>query len=117
MIGIDGKVFFCDAMQSCPQPSHCEENSRCCGIKKSAKEKELVNHPDHYGGGDNTYEVIKVLRAWATPDEFYGWLKLTILKYQGRLGKKDLTEIEIGKMIWYMNYLKDWVKETRYKPK
>jgi hypothetical protein len=28
-----------------------------------------VNHPNHYGG-DTTYEVIKVLRAWLTPDEF-----------------------------------------------
>lgn len=25
---------------------------------------ETVNHPDYYGGEDNTYEAIKVIDAW-----------------------------------------------------
>ena len=25
---------------------------------------EQVNHPQHYGGEDNTYEAIKVIDAW-----------------------------------------------------
>ena len=26
--------------------------------------KEMVNHPDHYGGKENPYEAIKVILAW-----------------------------------------------------
>ena len=26
--------------------------------------KEMVNHPNHYGGEDNIYEAIKVIDAW-----------------------------------------------------
>jgi len=26
--------------------------------------KEQVNHPNHYGGKDNKYEVIKVIDEW-----------------------------------------------------
>jgi hypothetical protein len=26
--------------------------------------KENVNHPNHYGGAENTYEAIKVIEAW-----------------------------------------------------
>lgn len=26
--------------------------------------KELVNHPEHYGGAENPYEAIKVIEAW-----------------------------------------------------
>jgi hypothetical protein len=25
---------------------------------------EAVNHPEHYGGSDSTYESIKVIEAW-----------------------------------------------------
>ena len=28
--------------------------------KKGMKNKEMVEHPDHYGGKDNPYEVVKV---------------------------------------------------------
>lgn len=27
-------------------------------------EKEMVNHPQHYGGASNPYEAIKVIDAW-----------------------------------------------------
>lgn len=26
---------------------------------------EQINHPKYYGGGDNPYEAIKVIEAWA----------------------------------------------------
>ena len=31
---------------------------------------ENVNHPAHYGGADNLYEVIKVLYAWKLDTNF-----------------------------------------------
>lgn len=46
---------------------------------------ETVNHPDHYGG-DNVYEVIKVLEAWGLNENARLW---NAVKYIARAGKKD----------------------------
>jgi hypothetical protein len=74
---------------------------------------EMVNHPLHYGG-DTLYEVIKVLEAWLTPDEFVGWLKGTIIKYQARAGKKGAPLRDCEKAAWYATYLAEYMNR---KPK
>ncbi|NDB29731.1 DUF3310 domain-containing protein, partial [archaeon] len=48
--------------------------------------KEQVNHPDHYGGEDNPYEVVKVAESWGVDKDAY---LFNVLKYIGRSGKKD----------------------------
>lgn len=48
--------------------------------------KDQVNHPSHYGGGDNTYEVIKVCEAWGLDKDAY---LFNVIKYVARAGKKD----------------------------
>jgi hypothetical protein len=50
---------------------------------------EAVEHPAHYGGGDNPYEVIKVLRAWGLEGHALLW---NAVKYIARAGKKDPTK-------------------------
>mgnify|MGYP003559216984 FL=1 len=55
-------------------------------MKVGAATKEAVNHPDHYGGPDNPYEVIKVLRAWGLEADALLW---NTVKYIARAGKKD----------------------------
>jgi hypothetical protein len=72
---------------------------------------EAVNHPDHYGGADNPYEVIKVLEAWLTREEFIGALKFNIIKYNARALKKN-GEQDYAKAAWYSAYLDDFVKRT-----
>lgn len=62
---------------------------------------EAVDHPDHYGG-DTTYETIKVLEAWLSPDEFRGFLRGNTLKYLSRLGKKDEALQDAKKAAWYL---------------
>jgi len=47
-------------------------------------DKEMVNHPNHYGGKDNQYEAIKVIDAW----ELDFCLGNTV-KYISRAGKKN----------------------------
>jgi hypothetical protein len=66
-------------------------------VKKDMK--ETVNHPDHYGGGDNPYEVIKVIRAWDL-----GFSLGNSVKYIYRAGIKDpSTKVEdLKKAIWYI---------------
>ena len=45
--------------------------------------KEMVNHPSHYGGSENVYEAIKVIEAWDL-DFHLG----NTVKYISRAGKK-----------------------------
>ena len=54
--------------------------------------KEQIDHPNHYGGKDNVYEVIKVCEAWGLDKDAY---LFNVVKYVARAGKKNLdTEIE-----------------------
>jgi hypothetical protein len=60
---------------------------------------EAVDHPAHYGGADNVYEVIKVIEAWQL-DFCTG----NAVKYLSRAGKKDPTKTieDLKKSIWYI---------------
>lgn len=69
--------------------------------------KDMVNHPAHYGGKDNPYEVIKVLEKWLTPEEFRGFLKGNVIKYNARANKKNRLE-DYKKAAWYADYLKKY---------
>jgi hypothetical protein len=70
---------------------------------------EPVNHPAHYGGEDNPYEVIKVLENWLTPEEFVGALKFNIIKYQARANHKAGAQ-DYAKSAWYANYLSEYLR-------
>jgi len=60
---------------------------------------EYVNHPQHYGGGENTYEVIKVIEA-LDMDFHLG----NTFKYIARAGKKgtDKELQDLKKALWYL---------------
>ena len=62
--------------------------------------KEMVNHPNHYGGVDNPYEAIKVIEAW----DLYFHLGNTV-KYISRAGKKhqDKELEDLLKAKWYLD--------------
>jgi hypothetical protein len=62
-------------------------------------EKEMVNHPEHYGGKNNVYEAIKVINAWGYDKDFYLG---NAVKYLSRAGKKDDTIQDLRKAIWYI---------------
>jgi len=79
--------------------------------KPQQKPKEMVNHPQHYGG-DTTYECIKVLKAWMSPDEYRGFLRGNAIKYLCRTGKKDEAAQECNKAIWYINKLVEDLKNA-----
>ena len=59
--------------------------------------QEMVNHPAHYGGGDNPYEAIKVIEAWGL-DFCLG----NTVKYISRAGKKDNVLQDLRKALWYL---------------
>ena len=63
--------------------------------------KEMVNHPNHYGGEDNIYEAIKVIDAWEL-----GFSLGNTVKYISRAGKKNPgKELEdLKKAKWYLDH-------------
>ena len=62
----------------------------------------MINHPSHYGGEQNVYEVIKVCEAWELDKDAY---LFNVVKYVARAGKKDKAkEIEdLKKALWYLD--------------
>jgi hypothetical protein len=61
--------------------------------------KEMVNHPEHYGGSENVYEAIKVIENWDL-DFHLG----NTVKYISRAGKKDNDKElqDLKKAQWYL---------------
>lgn len=59
---------------------------------------EKVNHPEHYGGGDNPFEAIKVILAWGL-----GFCLGNAVKYICRAGKKEDALEDLKKAAWYLN--------------
>jgi len=66
-------------------------------IDGDTPKKELVNHPQHYGGKDNPYEAIRVIENWNL-----GFCLGNTIKYISRAGKKDDTVQELEKALWYL---------------
>lgn len=58
-----------------------------------------VDHPAHYGGADNPYEVIKVAEAWGFDQDAY---LFQVLKYIGRPGKGNYLE-DLKKARWFLD--------------
>jgi hypothetical protein len=67
-----------------------------------SEDKEMVHHPDHYGGKDNVYEVVKVCEAWDLDKDAYIF---NVVKYVARAGKKDTDKElqDMKKALWYLN--------------
>jgi hypothetical protein len=66
--------------------------------------RELVNHPDHYGGADDPYEAIKLIEHFNL-----GFHDGNALKYLLRWNKKHETREEqledLEKCRWYIDRL------------
>jgi|TARA_R110000822_G_scaffold142975_1_gene281143 hypothetical protein len=73
---------------------------------------DIVNNPPHYKKG---IETIKIIRAKLTDQEFKGYLKGTIMKYNTRLGLKGSKQDEVddaGKLRWYAQELEDFLNDS-----
>lgn len=64
--------------------------------------KEMVNHPSHYGGKNNPYEVVKIAEGTGLDKDAY---LFNVLKYIVRSGKKDpAKEVEdLKKALFYLD--------------
>lgn len=66
-------------------------------------ELDNINHPSHYTTGG--MEVIDILKAKLTPDEFKGYCKGNVLKYLFRAEYKGKEKEDYQKAKWYLERL------------
>lgn len=62
-----------------------------------------VNRPAHYTAG--SIECIDYMQDVLTPDEFRGYLRGQVIKYQHRLMAKGNPAQDAAKLAWYANRL------------
>lgn len=89
-LGAEGVVTFDTESGNSARPGH-----------------DPVNSPSHYTSGG--IETIDYLAAKLSPDEFSGYCRGNALKYLSRLGKKGDYAEDLGKAIWYLNCLSDYL--------
>jgi len=73
---------------------------------------DKINSPKHYTIGG--IETIDFMKAKSTPEEFHGYLRLTVLKYLSRGPYKEDALEDYKKARWFLNRLievLDHVKE------
>jgi hypothetical protein len=68
--------------------------------------KEMVNHPEHYGGSENVYEAIKVIEHYKMD-----FVEGNVLKYLLRYKKKNGLE-DLKKSLWYLEWLINTYKQN-----
>jgi len=61
--------------------------------------KDMVNHPTHYGGKDNPFEVIKIIDHYNLPFSL-----ANTLKYILRSDKKGNKLEDLKKAAWYLQH-------------
>ena len=79
-------------------------------VRKVEAKKDPVNHPEHYTQGD--IECIDAIRSQSTPEEFQGFLRGQITKYNWRLGLKGNALEDAQKTQWYLNKLIELLEEN-----
>lgn len=64
--------------------------------------QDIINSPIHYA--DSTIECIDAMEAMMTPEQFIGYLRGNVFKYQWRYEKKNGIE-DLKKAQWYLDKL------------
>lgn len=70
---------------------------------------DMVNHPPHYTQGG--IECIDAISAQLTRDEYIGYLRGCIAKYNWRMLAKGSATENNEKLIWYANRLRGVLSE------
>jgi hypothetical protein len=106
-------------------PTHCELHDGACPLPeeplphvytwghpptwipnveiKTEKQFDPVERPSHYNQGE--IECIEAMEAMLTREEFIGYLRGTVFKYNWRCRSKQSTLQDLEKGQWYLNRL------------
>lgn len=79
--------------------------------KKAQPTVDMVNHPPHYADTENGIECIDAIRAALGREQFIGFLRGQVIKYQWRLGKKGDPVEDNDKGQWYAAKLAEVLAE------
>jgi Protein of unknwon function (DUF3310) len=79
------------------------------GKENDKKQPDMVNSPPHYTHGG--IETIAYIRAKLSPEEYIGYLRGNIEKYNSRIGLKDDAAQDSGKILWYATELNRFLTE------
>ena len=79
-------------------------------MEKDVKSMESEYYDKHY---QSLYQPIEFMQENLTHVEFIGFLKGNIIKYVGRLGRKDEPSKEVAKIKRYIQWLEKAVKNER----
>lgn len=77
--------------------------------------KEMVNHPAHYGGGNDPYEAIKVIDAWGASFSIGSALKY-MKRYTLKSGTIEGAIEDLEKAVWYIQHEIESLEEQRGNP-
>ena len=98
--------------KGCPFEEECENSSGCdkefveflkVFVEKNSVTPDNVNSPNHYKLTGLDVEVIDVIRASMTEEEFKGYCKGNVIKYVTRENKKNGME-DLRKAKKYLEY-------------
>lgn len=90
--------------------SHMEDTEQDNAPKFSINIHDPVDNPAHYTSADNGIECIDAIEAALGREQFIGFLRGQVIKYQWRMGKKDNAMQDNDKSIWYANKLAEIMK-------
>lgn len=90
------------------QPSPWTEEPDGRAFNPLGDSPDIINNPSHYNR--NGIEIINVLKAFLTPEEYTGYLKGTNLTYLLRSPWKGQNKDDILKAEWYAKRLSNEVK-------
>lgn len=97
-----------DVIWLCDQ-HHKERHSELDRMKKDKPKADMINNPPHYTHGG--IETIAYIRAKLSPEQYVGYLRGNIEKYNSRIGLKDDSVQDAGKIEWYAKELHRFLRE------
>ncbi len=105
IIEVDGDCRERMCTKGCPFEEECENSSGCDKefVEKNSGSTDNVNSPNHYKLNGLDVEVIDVIRASMSPEEFKGYCKGNVIKYVTRENKKNGME-DLRKAKKYLEY-------------
>jgi hypothetical protein len=81
------------------------EQNKLSTYAKSSTPHDPVHRPAHYTSGE--IECVDAIESALGREQFIGFLRGQVLKYQWRLGKKNDAAEDNNKAIWYASKLRD----------
>lgn len=76
------------------------------------KAEDVVNNPSHYKGNKGI-ETIDFIENVLTREEFIGYLRGNVIKYQSRANLKGRKEEDLKKAKWYSDKLVEVLKDGK----